>query len=142
MAEYVSAIPDGVIRHFMSELANLKIAETHIFLEWVSKAMHQLVFNCPKFIERLSAHLRTGSKMAETMKESFVLSTQNEMSKFKNYISENGFATGFKATFEDEVKFRGSFSSSKSVASMLEEIRDLADYKHHIIMQKLVIKKF
>jgi WD40 repeat protein len=25
---------------------------------------------------------------------------------------------------------------------MLEEVRDLADYKHHAIMQKLVIKKF
>lgn len=25
---------------------------------------------------------------------------------------------------------------------MLEEVRDLADYKHHVIMQKLVVKKF
>lgn len=142
MAEYVSAIPDGVIRHFMSDLATKKIAETHLFLEWISKAMHQLALNCPKFIDRLSAHLRTTNKMVETMKEGFILSTQNEMTKFKNYISENGFAAGFKATFEDEIKFRGSFSSAKSVAQMLEEVRDLADYKHHMIMQKLVVKKF
>lgn len=25
---------------------------------------------------------------------------------------------------------------------MLEELRDVADYKHHVIMQKLVVKKF
>ena len=142
MAEYVTGIPDGPIRHFMSELASKKVAETHLFLEWVSKAMHQLAHNCPKFIDRLSSHLRTTNKMIECLKESYVTSTQNEMSTFKNYISDNGFATGFKATFEDEVKFRGSFTNSKSVAEMLEEVRDLADFKHHLIMQKLVVKKF
>lgn len=142
MAEYVSAIPDPACRNFVSELAAKKITETHFYLEWVAKVMHQLAVNCPKFMDRLNIHLRSTNKMIECVKESFAVSTQNEMAALKTYISENGFASGFNTSFQDEIQFKGSFNNSKSVAQMLEEVRDLADYKHHVIMQKLVVQKF
>jgi WD40 repeat protein len=64
------------------------------------------------------------------------------MDLFKSYISKNGFTARYKSVFSDEIKFEGSFNKGKTVHAMLEELRDVADYKHHVIMQKLVVKRF
>ena len=142
MAEYLSGIPDPAIRAFVSDLAKKKIAETHLYLDWVTKALHHLSNNCTNFLARLNQHLRSSNKFVETMQAQFCKSSQKEMEIFKQYVSQNGFTSGYKAKFEDEIKFEASFSRSKHLTQMLEEFRDLADYKHHIIMQKLVVKKF
>ena len=50
------------------------------------------------------------------MEAKFIQSNQQEMELFKNYISQNGFASGYKSKFEDEIKFEASFSRSKHLA--------------------------
>lgn len=75
MAEFLSGIPDPAIRSFVSDIAKTKIAETHIYLDWVSKALHHLSNNCQGFLDRLNNHLRTSNKMIETLKAGYAKST-------------------------------------------------------------------
>ena len=63
MAEYLSGIPDPSIRAFVSDLARKKISETHVYLDWVTKAIHHLSNNCTGFLNKLSQHLKTSNKM-------------------------------------------------------------------------------
>lgn len=142
MAEYLSGIPDPIIRAFISDLAKKKISETHVFLDWISKAINHLSNHCTGFLDTLSQHLKSSNKMISTLEAKFIQSNQQEMELFKTYISKNGFVSGYKSKFEDEIKFEASISRSKHLTKMLEELRDLGDYKHHLIMQKLVVKKF
>ena len=79
MAEFISGIPDNNIRAFISDLAKKKLQETHLYLDWVCKAVNNLSNVCPGFIDKLSSHLTSTNKMIESMHSNFCKNSQSEM---------------------------------------------------------------
>lgn len=143
LAEYLSAIPDQGIRNFVSELAKIKVKETHDVLDWYTKALWHLSHNCPQFIEKLTNHIRTSSQtLIGQFTAKFKSSSMDEKTYLKSYMKNNGLLGKFKPSFDKEIDFESEFTKGKPLSQQLEELRDLADYKHHQIMRKLAIKKF
>lgn len=143
LAEYLSAIPDKDIRSFISELARIKLKETHMVLDWYTKALWHLTHNCPKFIDNLSNHIKSSaSALYQHFSNLFKTNSLKEINEFKSYLNNNKMMGNYKSTYDKEIDFEAEFTSGKSLTQQLDEIRELADYKHHQVMQKLAIKRF
>lgn len=143
LAEYLSAIPDQNIRGFVSELAKMKLKETHSVLDWYTKALWHLTHNCPKFIDNLTNLITSSSStIMKQFRDEFNKGSLKEINFFKSYMKDAKLLGKYKATFDKEIDFEAEFTQGKTLSQQLEELRELADYKHLQIMQKLAIKKF
>lgn len=143
LAEYLSAIPDKTIRSLVSELARMKLKETHKVLDWYTKALWHLTHNCPNFIDNLSNHIQSATEsIFKSFDNTFKKNSIGEINFFKNYLTSNNLMGNYKATYDKEIDFEAEFTAGKSITQTLDEIKDLADYKHHQIMKKLAIKRF
>jgi WD40 repeat protein len=142
LAEYLSAIPDGNIRGVISQIALAKLKETHSILDWLTKALWHLSHECPGFLDKMIQNVTKSNDMVASFQKVFRTSTLNEQDFFQKYLKKGKYTKGYKKDFAQEIRFEEEFTANKTLSTKLEEIRDLADYRHHIIMQKLAIKRF
>lgn len=142
LPDYLSQIPDVGIRQFMSNLAKVKIEETYELLDWYTKAIWFLTSNAPNFGSKLSNLIQTNHQIFENLKKLFHQSSLSEMKGLKKNFDKFKLLTGYKKSFEDEIKFESEFTKGKSLQQKVREVEELADYNYHVIKNKLQVKKF
>jgi len=142
LAEYLSAIPDPNIRGVISQIAQAKLRETHGILDWITKALWNLSHNCPGFLDKIIQNVRKSNQMISKFSQLFQKTSQSEKEFFQTFVKKEGFLGKYKKDYAKEIQFEAEFTSNKPLSTQLEELRDLADYRHHLIMQKLAIKRF
>ena len=141
-AEYLSAIPDQKIRSTISQIAKIKIQELHKLLDFYTKAFWSITHNHSQFLSKLTNLLNKDSSLITSFKTQFSSSTSADIQFLEDYLKFNHL-TPQNYNLKREVYFEAEFSgSSKPLAKQLDEIRDLADYQHHVVMRKLAVKSF
>lgn len=140
LSEYLSNIPDALIRQFVSEIAKIRMRETYSMIERLTKTVWDLSLNQPNFMNSLSTHLQSNS-MAPFMAPIFSQSTNNEMTSFNNWLKSLKLIpsqTNPDDVIADEVKGPGT----RPMSNLIDEIKDIINYKHLQVMKRLTVQRF
>jgi len=140
LSEYLTNIPDTMVRHLVSEIVQFKIQETFNVVEWITKAFWHLSTTDKEFLS-IASSFANGINPAREFSKIFGESTLKERKELDLWMQEKRFikSSSYLKDVEKEIR---QWSSVKTNSQILSEIRDVVDYRHHLMVQRLTSNKF
>lgn len=138
LAERLTLIGSESLRSLISNIAKTKLDETFFFLDQMTKIFHKLCMEDPNF--DLKAKAFDTEQLVLELKSVFQKEAKDSISALN--LTLQRFKLAQNDTHMTNLDTGLALAKPRALFDKIQEMKELADYRHHEMLQKIVQKQF